>query len=347
MRIVRLKIVRQMFSVAEITGPFLPMPNHMAMVGGSGVWVEPVPHLVTGVLKTWMTATSVTATRIPGYWIHQEGPATKIAAPPMPGEKVVYIMHGGAYTRLSAHPDDTIATIPRGILDHVESVHRTFSIEYRLSSTTPTPIANPFPAALLDALAGYNYLVNVVGFSPSDILFCGDSAGGNLALALTRYLVEHKNEDSIPAPPGALILLSPWTDMSDSHYYPGSSSHEFIDSDFVNVIGGRTSYATDAFLGPLGMGAAAQNKYISPASLHPSMSINFMGFPKTFIVAGGAEVLLDQIRTLKERMFKDLGEENVEYYEAKDGIHDYLAFRWHEPERTDTYKELAKWIRMI
>jgi hypothetical protein len=34
---------------------------------------------------------------------------------------------------------------------------------------TPDLIANPFPAALLDVLAGYNYLVNDVGFSPSDI----------------------------------------------------------------------------------------------------------------------------------------------------------------------------------
>ena len=306
-----------------------------------------MPHLVTGVLKTWMTAASVTPIRIPGYWIHRDGSSTEIGAPPVPGEKVVYNMHGGGYIRLSAHPKDVTATIPRGMLEHVDSVHRTFSIEYRLSSTTPNPIANPFPAALLDALAGYNYLVNVVGFSPSDILFCGDSAGGNLALALVRYITEHKDQGNIPPPPGALILLSPWTDTSESHDYPGSSSHEFIDSDYVDVVDGKMSYAKDAFLGTLGMDAASHNRYISPASLHPSMSIDFMGFPKTFIVAGGAEVLLDQILTLKERMVKDLGEENVKYYEAKDGVHDYLALSWHEPERTDTYKELAKWIQMI
>jgi acetyl esterase/lipase len=279
--------------------------------------------------------------------MHKEGSTIKLEAPPVPGEKVVYNMHGGAYIRLSAHPNDPTAAIPRGLLQHVESVHRTFSIEYRLSSTTPNPVANPFPAALLDALAGYNYLVNDIGFSPSDILFCGDSAGGNLAHALARYLVEYKDDTSIPASPGALILLSPWTDASDSHDYPGSSSHEFNDSDYVNIINKEMSYPKDAFLGPLGMDAAAQNRYISPASLHPSMSIDFKGFPKTFIVAGGAEVLLDQIRTLTERMLKDLGEENVKYYEAKDGIHDYLTISWHEPERTDTFKELAKWIQMV
>ena len=319
----------------------------MAISGGveaNGVWVEPVPHLVMGVLKTWMTATSVTPIPIPGYWMHKKGSATAVAAPPGPGEKVVYNMHGGAYIRLSAHPKNPLAAIPRGILEHVESVHRTFSIEYRLSSTTPDPIANPFPAALLDALAGYNYLVNDVGFSPSDILFCGDSAGGNLALALARYLIEHKDLHNIPAPPGALILLSPWGDISESHDYPGSSSHTFIDSDYIDL---ALSYPKDAFLGTLGRDAAAQNTYISPASLHPSMSISFKGFPKTFIVAGGAEVLLDQIITLKERMLKDLGEENVKYSEAKDAMHDHLALTWLEPERRDTYMELAKWVRTI
>ena len=48
-------------------------------------------------------------------------------------------------------------------------------------------------AALIDALAGYNYLVNTVGFHPTRIILEGDSAGGNLALALTRYLLEHRN----------------------------------------------------------------------------------------------------------------------------------------------------------
>jgi acetyl esterase/lipase len=256
-------------------------------------------------------------------------------------------MHGGAYVRSSAHPEDFTATIPRGLLEHAESVHYAFSIEYRISSTSPNPIANPFPAALLDALAGYNYLVNDIGFSPSDIIFSGDSAGGNLAHALTRYLVEYKGTPNIPAPPRALILMSPWTDMGTSHDRPGSSSYEFINSDYINTVEGSVNYSKDAFLGPFGMGAASHNRYISPASLHPSMSISFEGFPKTFIVAGGAEVLMDQIRTFWMKMVKDMGNENVKYYEAQDAIHDYLLFSWHEPERTNTLVEIAEWIREI
>lgn len=106
----------------------------------------------------------------------------------MPAEKVVSSMHGGSYAYQSAHPSDLIASILRGILEHTESIQRVSSIAYRLSG------AAPFPAALLDALPGYHYFVNDVGFSPSDIIFEGDSAGANLAHALARYLVERRDD---------------------------------------------------------------------------------------------------------------------------------------------------------
>jgi acetyl esterase/lipase len=298
---------------------------------------------------------SVSSISIPGYWLHK---SSKIdAAVPIPGEKIVYALHGGAYTHMSAHPSDFTAAIARGLLKHIDSVHHVFSVEYRLSIGKPYVPANPFPAALLDALAGYNYLVNTVGISPSDIIVEGDSAGGNLALALTRYIIEYGNRPglNLPAPPGALLLLSPWTDLGLSHETPGSSSVRFLKSDFIGFSGGRFDYAKDAFLGPHGLGAAEINRYISPASLNSYMEADFKAFPRTFIVCGGAEVLCDQIRTLKKRMIRDLGEGNglndgegkVRYYEAKDGVHDYIIFPWHEPERGDTLREIAEWISVV
>jgi acetyl esterase/lipase len=118
---------------------------------------------------------------------------------------------------------------------------------------------------------------------------------------------------------------------------------KFLTSDFLQG-GERMDYLRTTFVGPHGTGAGELNRYISPASLHPSMQISFKGFPKTFIMAGGAEILLDQIKTLKDRMVKDLGESNVTYFEAKDGVHDYLAFKWHEPERGETLEAIAKWV---
>ncbi|PFH51558.1 hypothetical protein AMATHDRAFT_142257 [Amanita thiersii Skay4041] len=355
-RTIYVRLLRHLMSVTSQTGPLVTVPNHLAITPGTGingVWVGAVSHLIIGDLKTWRTTSSVASIRIPGYWVHKAGTNIKVASSPTPGEKVIYNLHGGAYVRLSAHPSDLPAAIVRGLLDFVEPVNRVFSIEYRLSSGKPFVVENPFPCALIDALAGYNYLVNVVGFSPADIVIVGDSAGGNLAHALTRYLVE--NQDSadakLPRPPGALILLSPWSDLSSSHDTPGSSVFTCSNSDYI-LNDGDIAYAKRAFSGPHGSGATETNRYISPASKHPSLEVHFKGFPRTFIVSGGAELILDQIRTLKSRMIADLGEGDgvledegkVRYLEAPDSVHDYIVFEWHEPERSDTLKEIAKWI---
>ena len=195
-------------------GGLAPRINHKAIHPGpgvNGIWVDPVPHLIIGDVKAYAETVSVTSIRIPGYWIHKLGSSVEVTSPPQAGEKLIYSLHGGGYIQGSAHPTDLLASIPRGFLKSVEYVHRVFALEYRLSSGEPPTTLNPFPAALLDAIAGYNYLVNVVGFAPIDIIICDDSAGGNLALALTRYLVENQtsSEVKLPAPPGGMLLLSP------------------------------------------------------------------------------------------------------------------------------------------
>ncbi|KAF8630640.1 hypothetical protein AX15_002791 [Amanita polypyramis BW_CC] len=359
-RVLRVNLLRHHSEVSGRTGDlateFNRGPNHLAILSGpgvNGVWVDAIPELIAGDLKVFADVSSVTSIPIPGYWSHKLGVNFEVASPPKASEKLIYCLHGGGYIHLSAHPSSLMASIPRGLLEFTDLVYRTFSIEYRLSSGEPFVVANPFPSALIDALAGYNYLVNAVGFAPSDIIICGDSAGGNLALALTRYLVENRNSTDVklPAPPGGVILLSPWSDLSDFHEQPGSSMFHCSSSDFI--FGGESYfYSKRAFLGPHGMEASETNRYISPACKYPSLKIDFHGFPRTFLVAGGAEVLLDQIRALKQIMVNDLGEGNgveenegkVRYLEAEDAIHDYLIFDWHEPERSSTLKEIADWI---
>ena len=320
-----------------------------------GVWVGAANHLITGDLKVWADTANVSSVRVPGYWTHKKGTSIKVASPPQPTEKVVYSLHGGAYVHQSAHPSNLTAKIGRGLLEYVEPVTRVFSLEYRLAVGKPNKPAHPFPTQLLDALAGYHYLVSVVGFSPDNIIIVGDSAGGNLAHALTMYLTEYKDTPDmvIPAPPGGVILLSPWVDLGVTHInLPNGSAKTLISSDLIDVTGSGMKYATDAFIGPHGREFAEINPYISPASLDPGLHVDFKKFPRTFITGGGAEVLIDSIRTLRDRMVRDLGEGNgvkegegkVRYFEVPDGFHNYLAFAFHEPERTNTLVEINKWV---
>jgi len=272
-----------------------------------------------------------------------------------PGEKVILAFHGGDYTRLSGHPRDTPAEIARGLLKYVRDVDRVFVPDYRLSSAEPLEALHPFPTALLDALTSYLYLVKSLEFSPADIILEGDSAGGNLAIALTRYLVEYRGCVGPLTPPKALLLLSPWADVSCSHNgIPGGSATTFVESDILGSPTETLEYPLRALTGPHGLEAAETNPYISPASLHPDLVVDFKGFPRTFIIAGGAEVFVDQIRTLRDRMVKDLGQGNgvleeegkVRYHEAPDAVHDYLLFPWHEPEVSDTLNVITEWISL-
>ena len=78
-----------------------------------------------------------------------------------------------------------------------------YAIDYRLAPE------HPFPAALEDALAAYRTLLDK-GIDPSRIAVGGDSAGGNLTLALALKL----KQSGLPLP-GALVCLSPVTDLAE------------------------------------------------------------------------------------------------------------------------------------
>ncbi|KIJ67928.1 hypothetical protein HYDPIDRAFT_83502 [Hydnomerulius pinastri MD-312] len=349
---ITVEILRRSMVAASVTGGIRPLPDSRAIspaVDAEGVWIEGTPHLVTGELKTWAFVSEVAPERIPGYWYGKKGASFKPTTSIQPGEKVFYCFHGGGYVQLSAHPKDFTSNIIRALIELDDSAPHALALEYRLSATYPLPDRNPFPAALLDALAGYNYLVNVMGYSPSNIILTGDSAGGNLALALTRYLVENRNstDASLPAPPGHLLLLSPWTDLSNSHDWPGSSMINNT-ADFLKYHDtGRSLYSKHALLGPFGLGFGHYHRYISPASLHPSAQARFNGFPRTFLAVGTAERFLDPVRTLKKRMTADMGEGDGEgqltYLEAPDAVHDFLVFSWH-PCRPATLKAIRQWL---
>lgn len=113
--------------------------------------------------------------------------------------KVILQLHGGAYTRSL---EDNGITYQRMAVNYAGiSGARVLTIDYRVAPEYP------YPAALEDAVAAYQWLMDQ-GYLPEDIIIAGDSAGGGLALATTLYLRD--NNQPIPA---ALITMSPWTNL--------------------------------------------------------------------------------------------------------------------------------------
>src|SRR6185437_14096114 len=79
---------------------------------------------------------------------------------------------------------------------------RVISVGYRLAPE------NPYPAAVDDALAAYEALLDD-GAVPSDIAFAGESAGGGLAIATLVNARDH----GLPLPAAAYVM-SPYADLT-------------------------------------------------------------------------------------------------------------------------------------
>jgi acetyl esterase/lipase len=116
---------------------------------------------------------------------------------------VVLHLHGGAYVVGSGRTDDA-GFAAKTMIANSTAAH-VFCPQYRLASNP----GGKFPAALQDAITSYLYLVDTLRISPKRIVVSGDSAGGNLVLALLRYM--HDNPEAGLPQPGCAWLWSPWT----------------------------------------------------------------------------------------------------------------------------------------
>src|SRR2546430_966646 len=119
-----------------------------------------------------------------------------VCEPPSPAGTIAYF-HGGGY-RLGSAAGSTAW----GSRLAKATGSRVVVVDYRLAPEIP------FPAAVHDAAAVYDALRAESGGA---VFAGGDSAGGGLAAALAVACVSAGFE-----PPDALVLLSPWLDMTCS-----------------------------------------------------------------------------------------------------------------------------------
>ncbi|KAF7346239.1 Integrase catalytic domain-containing protein [Mycena sanguinolenta] len=228
------------------------------------VWIEATPSLIHGDVSEKARKNGVEAVRTGGFWFGERGADGKAGQKAGPDELVFYHFHGGGFVMSTSDPSTSANKVLfSGLLQHTK-VRRVFALEYRLSSAPPFGSRNPFPAALIDSIAGYRYLVEDVGFNLSNIIISGDSAGGNLAYALTRYISTDGGHGLPNA--GALLLLSPTVDWADTHIGADSSMRRNSRTDFVLLIF-TSRFTYHALRGSLPDDEIATNSWISPGSL--------------------------------------------------------------------------------
>lgn len=187
---------------------------------------------------------------------------------------VILYCHGGGYATGSSLYGRTLTTK----LASSTSMD-VLSFDYRLAPEYP------YPAALEDAREAWNYLM-MLGYGARDVILAGDSAGGNLALALTHSL---KEEERLL--PRGLVLMSPWTDMTGS----GKSHQEKEGIDPV-LNAAYLKTAIESYLGQEPAQELLTDKYVSP------LFGDFEGFPPTYIQVGDEEILKSDSTLLYKKM---------------------------------------------
>jgi acetyl esterase len=185
---------------------------------------------------------------------------TPASVPERSGLLVYY--HGGGFSvgsRISHQPVAHYFATRAGV--------RVLSVEYRRAPESP------FPAAVEDALAAFEYAnrqATDLGADPARIAVGGDSAGGNLA-AVTAQQAVHLGG----AVPAFQLLIYPWTDVSTRR-----PSHELFSTGVTftdeNLQWALANYAspgtdlTDPRLSPLrGDVAGLPPAYIATAGFDP------------------------------------------------------------------------------
>ncbi len=149
--------------------------------------------------------------------------------------------------------------------------------EYRLAPEHPSP------AAIEDSIAVYKALL-AQGQDPKKLVIAGDSAGGGLSLSTVIAL----RNAGLPLP-AALVLLSPWVDLSLSG----------------NTI--KTHAAQDAMLSEDWLVWCAKNYCDPKSATDPTCSplyADLTGLPPVLIHVGTEEVLLDDAKRLAEQAEK-------------------------------------------
>jgi epsilon-lactone hydrolase len=110
---------------------------------------------------------------------------------------VVLYFHGGVYVLGDAFlAADLASQVGR------RTSAKVISVDYRLGPE------HPYPAAVDDALAAYEALLDD-GTAPSDIVLAAESAGGGLAIATLVNARDH----GLPLPAAALVM-SPYVDLT-------------------------------------------------------------------------------------------------------------------------------------
>ncbi len=182
-------------------------------------------------------------------------------------ETVFIFFHGGGYYRSSA-----VAT--RRLASDLSAACgcRCLTVDYRLAPE------NKFPSAVDDAYTVFHW-VSKQGINAGKIVVGGSSAGGGLTAALLNKL--KREDDPLPV---AAVLLSPWTDLTQSadSYVTNGDPDPAISKGYLNRA--AAAYLGDADpLDPLASPVNADLRGLPPLLVQVGKSETMYGDAETYV----------------------------------------------------------------
>ncbi len=234
------------------------------------------------------------------------------AEPPeaRPGAAILYFYGGGYVLGAPISRRKTAGHIARA------AQARALVPTYRLAPE------HPFPAAIDDAVAAYQWLL-AQGAEPSRVVLAGDSAGGGLALATALAL-----RDRGLARPGGVVTISLWGDMTCSGETMESRAHTDI------------CCSRDGLFELAGMylaGADPRNPLASP------VFADFSALPPLLCIVGGEERLIDDsVRVVRAA---GIAGTDATLFVAAGMQHVFPIWAGAFPEADATIRLIGDWIR--
>lgn len=249
----------------------------------------------------WAKVTLVENKSFKGEWV---------TAPKTSDKKVLLYLHGGGFvfdaTRLYR---DLIARLSKA------TGLKALSVDYSLAPE------HPYPTALNEVLAAYQWLLEQ-GYNGKDIVLCGDSAGGTLALSLL-----HKLRDGKLPMPACVFVMSPATDATlEKASFENKSKDFYINLDtllfFVKSYFGNTP-ANDPVASPL-LGS-------------------LKGFPPLLMHADKNEVMYNDTARFAAKARK--AGVDVTLYESEDLFHVWHVFARYIPEAKQSINDISEFVK--
>ena len=246
-----------------------------------------------------------------------------------PGDKMVYgdhhlhvllFLHGGGWITESVDNYNRVCSEMAKA-----SGCAVVSVEYRLAPEFPFPTGLEDCYAAAKALYTNRFILNV---DPEDITLVGDSAGGNLAAALS--LLARERGEFLPK---QQILIYPAANNDYTEHSPFASVHENGEDYLLTAL--KIQQYQELY--------KSRDEDMQSPYFAPLLAEDLSGQPRTLIITAEYDPLRDEGEEYGRRL-KEAGND-VEVYRIRDALHGYFALGIKHYRVEESFKLINRFLR--